>query len=181
MLPGLIVQQPINLYTFKHIKKNDLIALCLNGNEAPIGIGRAHLSGEDMYMSGMRGKCLIMLQIFQDNLWSMGDRTILMPDIPTLKNESFSQEEKKSESQTKLESVTSGLVESIESIELKDTPKEESGVVESSSLTEDQKLDHEKILTECFLCAVKFKSKEFKLPIIVSTFMKTMQACWYVF
>ena len=86
MLPGLIVTQPINLYTFKHIKKNDLIALCLNGNDAPIGIGRAHLSGEDMYMSGMRGKCLIMLQIFQDNLWSLGDRSISVPEIPTVKN-----------------------------------------------------------------------------------------------
>jgi predicted ribosome-associated RNA-binding protein Tma20 len=33
MMPGLIVNQPVNLYTFKHIKKNDLVSICLDGNE----------------------------------------------------------------------------------------------------------------------------------------------------
>lgn len=41
-----------------------------------------------------------------------------------------------------------------------------------------EEIDHEKILLECFQCAIRFKSKEFKLPIIVSTFMKIMQTCW---
>jgi hypothetical protein len=39
-------------------------------------------------------------------------------------------------------------------------------------------LDHEQIVLESFQCAIKFKSKEIKLPIIVSTFMKIMQASW---
>ena len=39
-------------------------------------------------------------------------------------------------------------------------------------------IDHEKVLEDSFLCAIKFKQKEFKLPVIVSTFMKIMQTCW---
>lgn len=189
MLPGLITQQAVNLYTFKHVKKNELTALCLNGNEAPVGVGRTHLSGEDMYMSGMRGKCLIMLQIYQDNLWLMGDRNIPLPFIPTVKddNQSLKEtqinpgEENKTENETKPEAYTTELLtEQIENMQLKETANEENKTESSADLAEER-VDHEKILTECFLCAVKFKSKEFKLPIIVSTFMKTMQACWFVF
>ena len=33
MLPGLITENDVNLYTFKHINKNDLISLCIKGNE----------------------------------------------------------------------------------------------------------------------------------------------------
>ena len=68
MLPGLIIpnnnnNETINLYTFKHINKNELYSLCLNGNDAPIAIGITWLSGEDMYMSGMRDKCLNILHL----------------------------------------------------------------------------------------------------------------------
>ena len=87
MLPGLIIannNETINLYTFKHVNKNELYSLCLNGNDAPIAIGLTCLSGEDMYMSGMRGKCLSILHLYQDNLWSMGDRSLTVPNIPTI-------------------------------------------------------------------------------------------------
>lgn len=33
MLPGVITNGPVTLYTFKHIKKNELCSLCLKGNE----------------------------------------------------------------------------------------------------------------------------------------------------
>mgnify|MGYP001810497347 CR=1 FL=1 len=55
MLPGVITSEPVNLYTFKSIKKNELCSVCLKGNAVPIGVGRTHMSGEDMYMSAMRG------------------------------------------------------------------------------------------------------------------------------
>ena len=73
---------------------------------------------------------------------------------------------------------------------LGEAPKENEAVAAAVSAVEDLKLsdevneeeeveiDHEKILLECFQCAIRFKSKEFKLPLIVSTFMKIMQTCW---
>jgi hypothetical protein len=48
----------------------------------PIAVGKSLLSGEDMYMSGMRGKCMIILHMHNDNLWSMGDRSLPVPNIP---------------------------------------------------------------------------------------------------
>lgn len=177
MMPGLITPEPVNLYTFKHIKKNDLVALCLNGNDASIAIGKAHYSGDDMYMSGMRGKCLNILQIYQDTLWALGNRTIPVPNIPTAPKVPESQKltDNKPETETistddiKVE-TESELAASIEKLEIKDDEKLED--------KNEEIVDHEKILTDCFLSAIKFKSKEFKLPIIVSTFMKTMQSCW---
>lgn len=49
-----------------------------------------------------------------------------------------------------------------------------------NSIEEDTEaeIDHEKIVMESFQCAIRFKNKEFKLPVIVSTFMKVMQSCW---
>jgi hypothetical protein len=64
--------------------------------------------------------------------------------------------------------------------ELKLDDKEEA--VDESELNEEEEkkddIDHEKLLLDSFLTAAKFKSKEFKLPVIVSTFMKIMQTCW---
>ncbi len=176
MLPGLIIpnnnNETINLYTFKHINKNELYSLCLNGNDAPIAIGLTCLSGEDMYMSGMRGKCLNILHLYQDNLWSMGDRSLTVPNIPTIVTAAAAATTTQSEittTTTELAAI-SQLIEPIEKLEL----------LENNNNNDEQtkQIDHEQILTDCFIAAVKFKSKDFKLPIIVSTFMKTMQSCW---
>ena len=59
---------------------------------APIAVGKAHISGEDMYMSAMKGKCLNILQIFQDTLWASGDKSVQVPILPSpigLKASSF--------------------------------------------------------------------------------------------
>ena len=100
MLPGVIVKGQVNLYTFKGIQKDSLCCICLAGNKlksyklkillillhlvlrVPIAIGRTSMCGEDMYMSGMRGKCVTILHIYQDQLWALGDQSIQPPIIP---------------------------------------------------------------------------------------------------
>ena len=178
MLPGLIIannNETINLYTFKHVNKNELYSLCLNGNDAPIAIGLTCLSGEDMYMSGMRGKCLSILHLYQDNLWSMGDRSLTVPTIPTIVTtaSTTTQSEITTTLTTTESAAISQLIEPIEKLELLENSNNNNNNDEQT-----KQIDHEQILTDCFLAAVKFKSKDFKLPIIVSTFMKTMQSCW---
>lgn len=187
-MPGLITPGPVNLYTFKHIKKHDLVALCLNSNDAPIAIGKTYLSGEDMYMSAMKGKCLNILQIYQDNLWSLGDKSLQVPNIPIVRstqqiNEEIDKnktDESKSEQATEVEQVkieTEELSNKVENLGITEAKAE--AIQEENQEEQDKNIiDHEKLLTECFLSTVKFKSKEFKLPIIVSTFMKIMQSCW---
>jgi hypothetical protein len=48
---------------------------------APIAIGKSFKSGDDMYMSAMKGKCLNILNIYKDNLWALGDKSLEVPLI----------------------------------------------------------------------------------------------------
>lgn len=154
---------------------------------APVGIGKVHYSGEDMYMSGMRGKCLDMIHVYQDTLWALGDKSIKMPIIPTpVTNETPVDDDDKSDEDEKNEFEVQGD-ENLETKQfselkledcetLKEAEKEETN--EDADEKEEDEIDHEKLLVDSFCCAAKFKSKEFKLPVIVSTFMKVMQSCW---
>ena len=128
-------------------------------------------------MSGMKGRGLKILHIYQDNLWALGDRTIPVPNIPI---QETTTEIKTEKLETKNEeNVLDQVEEKLEETKIDNEKIQESETQQENELKEENVLDHEKILTDSFLCAIKFKSKEFKLPVIVSTFMKTLQSCWY--
>ena len=76
MLPGLILPSGrVIPQTFRHIQRNDLCAICLDDNRYPIGIGQMAMDGDDMYMSGMKGRGIIPLHLYQDALWNIGPRS----------------------------------------------------------------------------------------------------------
>lgn len=144
----------------------------------PVGIGRANFSGEDIYMSAMKGKCLHLLHVYHDYLWTQGDKNIPLPLLPsTFPNKidekilETKQEQPENKEELSIENVEN-QTESLENLNLCEETNE------SMAKNEESQVDHEKILFDSFLTAVKFKSKEIKLPIIVSTFMKLMQTCW---
>jgi len=161
-------------------------------SRVPVGIGKTYFSGEDMYMSGMKGKCLSIFHIYQDNLWALGDQSIQVPFIPSpvpiLKQLEEAQEvnQEKNKEDTKAELARETLEEQIEKVLIeedseKEQPENEKEIEKKNEEEAEQtklQVNHEQILEEAFLCAVKFKSKEFKLPVLVSTFMKTLQSCW---
>ncbi|XP_076463313.1 eukaryotic translation initiation factor 2D-like [Babylonia areolata] len=82
MLPGVEVKGEHHPKMFGNLQKGDLCIVRLKGNRAPVLLGEALLSGEDMYMSAMRGKGVRTIHIFQDHLWEMGDKSMppLIPD-----------------------------------------------------------------------------------------------------
>ena len=153
-----------------------------------------------MYMSAMKGKCLNILNIYKDNLWALGDKSIEVPQIaapPKLLekvDETSSSALETKENAADLNDVALNMdkldltsrTESENQAEQRetdiqtkpDTEADDQKEEEKEEVLEEAKVDHEKVLEESFLCAVKFRSKEFKLPIIVSTFMKIMQTCW---
>jgi hypothetical protein len=171
--------------SFSYIKvdlKFDLTNRCLISS-APIAIGKTYFSGEDMYMSAMKGKCLNIVNIYTDNLWAMGDKSIEVPNIPT--PEPVVEKKSETEEMPKQALENEVVDASVEpKIELKENEEDVSQIeekIDNLELKEDENksvVDHEKILEDSFLCAIKFKQKEYKLPIIVSTFMKIMQTCW---
>jgi translation initiation factor 2D len=76
MLPGLILPSGgVTLQTLRHIKRDDLCSICLDDNRYPIGIGQTTMDGEDMYMSGMKGRGILTLHLYQDALWNIGPRS----------------------------------------------------------------------------------------------------------
>lgn len=122
----------------------------------------------------MRGKCLNMIHCYLDNLWNQGDKSIELPLITKTA-------EAEIESGEKLECTEyvkdpENLDEKIENLTIEESDKPTSSEEYKENL--ETSIDHEEILTCSFLAACKFKLKEIKFPIVVSTFMKIMQSCW---
>lgn len=137
-------------------------------------MGKANISGEDMYMSAMRGKCLNMIHCYFDHLWALGDKSIEVPLVS--KKSEINNQQVENEEQSKVSELDqNALEEKMENLTTEESCK-------AINLEEDLEtnVDHEEILTDSFLAACKFKYKEIKLPVVVSTFMKTMQSCWLV-
>jgi hypothetical protein len=140
-----------------------------------------------MYMSAMKGKGLTILNIYTDNLWMMGDKAELPLITPILSTETKNPESNNASSTDDDSKVAlADVALNINNLDLNNPSYTDNNEVISKN-TEDGDLDaenssdqinHENVLEESFLCAIKFKYKEFKLPIIVSTFVKIMQTCW---
>ena len=56
------------------------MAINLHNNKAPIAVGTAWLSSEDMYMAAKKGKCVNIKHFYGDQLWAAGTRDQL-PDL----------------------------------------------------------------------------------------------------
>ena len=136
-----------------------------------------------MYMSAMRGRGVAILHIFKDNLWMLGDQSLQPPFIEKIK---LNANELKPENR-EADKPKENLNEEIESLEKLKLEKEceNEGIIQDqqqqqqdSGESEELKLDDE-LLKAIFFAALKYKSKEMKLPLIVSTFTKILQDCRY--
>jgi len=122
-----------------------------------------------------------MLHVYEDTLWALGDKSIKIPLIPTpVSSETSPKDEKSEENEEENKEETS---DKLSELKLEDhTSSEQTNEVDEDEANKDETkeddVDHEKLLLDSFLTAAKFKQKDFKLPVIVSTFMKVMQTCW---
>jgi len=82
MLPGVIVDEEkgIKAYCDGKLAKGDLVSVNLQSNKAPVAVGTAWLSSEDMYMAARKGKCVNTVHFYGDQLWAAGTREQL-PDL----------------------------------------------------------------------------------------------------
>ncbi|KAI8062572.1 hypothetical protein BC940DRAFT_341718 [Gongronella butleri] len=70
MIPGLVGAVPPNL------QPGDLVAITIRGYGYPLAIGTMALpSAEIKVRSGMKGKAVYLLHVFQDHLWAMGNKS----------------------------------------------------------------------------------------------------------
>ena len=72
MLPGVVVAEPVTLYSFGKLNKGTPVSINTDDNKASIAVGITALSSEDMYMSGGHGKCVEILHVMGDMLGRLG-------------------------------------------------------------------------------------------------------------
>lgn len=115
-----------------------------------------------------------MLQLYQDFLWQTGDRNLAMPKIePLLKSEAIDDDDgssKKIENEATSQLVAETEVATEAVVEKK--PEQEAADNDENADNAD---NDEDLLFNSFMITIKFKSKDIKLPILVSTFVKLMQ------
>ena len=144
LLPGVIIDEEkgMKAYGDGTLEKGDSVAVNLQSNRAPVAVGTAWLSSEDMYMAGRRGKCASILHFYGDQLWAAGTRDNIPdlepPSLPFLgKEEALDQEDLERDDEEKdiCEGVdkldvcdTAGKAE--EAVDEEVTPSENSAEVE---------------------------------------------------
>ena len=87
MLPGVIVEGPLNPKSYGKFNKGDRICIKAKCNNAPFAVGKAEMSSDDMYMAAQRGKAIKIVHSYKDNVWSFGPKTELPVLVPVDKTE----------------------------------------------------------------------------------------------
>jgi translation initiation factor 2D len=183
MLPGVVVNESLGIKAYHdgNIRKGDPLSINLVNNKACVAVGTATLGSEDMYMSGRRGKAVVILHCYGDQLWAHnGKQTLPELGVPEsmefLNNESEDEgeEEDIQEENGKEELDDPILVEEAAAdakiMELVDGIRlDESPAVEDK---EAQPMDMDSLLEDAFLRACKTTGKKAELPILTSNFYR---------
>ncbi|CAF0956417.1 unnamed protein product [Adineta steineri] len=170
MLPGLLLPPGgVTLQTFRHVQRDELCSICLDDNRYPIGIGQTTMDGEDMYMSGMKGRGVVPLHIYQDALWNIGPRS----EVPYEKEQRqlFVTDQEKINENT--EQACAQASNDINSLNL----NEESISASPSNEVPDHPESMDEILDTIFFYLCQRKAKSYELPLLASHFYTIMQDC----
>ncbi|KOX70836.1 Eukaryotic translation initiation factor 2D [Melipona quadrifasciata] len=186
MLPGVIVKEPITLYSFGKLQKGTPVSINTDDNQAPVAVGFTALCSEDMYMSGGHGKCVEIVHVIGDTLCQLGKP----PARPNLGPLNVDTDNDKLENLNELaeQNNEESLIEAINDLETNDrvseieSPCEEENKIEevvempADQATEEAAVDPIKemdsLLEYCFLKACKTSIKSSDLPMLTSNFFK---------
>uniref|UniRef100_T1J5Q9 Uncharacterized protein n=1 Tax=Strigamia maritima TaxID=126957 RepID=T1J5Q9_STRMM len=189
MLPGVITED-WNVNTFGKLKKGDVCCVDLTDNKSVVAIGKTALSSEDMFLSGKRGKGVIILHSYLDHLWAAGEKNSL-PIVEIEEkmggldlSENLTDQIENSNQIEPIALITNDTADSEKIISNNGADAElkldaETAIEENAddTQTEVEKMDN--LLTKCFLQAWKTSAKKAQLPLLISTFYKShmMPAC----
>ncbi|XP_032377817.1 eukaryotic translation initiation factor 2D [Etheostoma spectabile] len=196
MLPGVVAPSS----GLPDVKQGDCCSVTLVHNRAPVAVGTAAVSRDEMHSLGMKGRGVCVLHTYMDNLWAFGDKSC-PPSLPDTESEGHGvngeeyevdemeeeveeeaekcAEEEQSSSQTVIDHACSGFEEM--SLAEQEEEKDDKGNEEEDGNQDDQKMPQEAmdaLLLQCFLHALKSKVKKTELPLLTSTFLRNhMFAC----
>ncbi|XP_034733374.1 eukaryotic translation initiation factor 2D [Etheostoma cragini] len=196
MLPGVVAPSS----GLPDVKQGDCCSVTLVNNGAPVAVGTAAVSRDEMHSLGMKGRGVCVLHTYMDNLWAFGDKSG-PPSLPDTESEGHGVngeeyevdemeeeveeeaekcvEEEQSPSQTVTDHACSGFEEM--SLAQQEEEEGDKGNEEEDGNQDDQKMPQEvmdALLLKCFLHALKSKVKKTELPLLTSTFLRNhMFAC----
>lgn len=172
MAAGVIPQKPNE--RFGKVKKNDIVYINLCENKAAVAVGDCALSSQDMYMSAGRGKCVIVLHVYDDELCKFGSSLPLPQYGPAVC--------KSIENIEPIDKVENNPISYANTLKPKDNepkPEPESEPVEAqvNDEKENEPDNHDlespdDVLMYCFLKALNTSVKSVKLPLLISNFYK---------
>ncbi|XP_043508917.1 eukaryotic translation initiation factor 2D [Frieseomelitta varia] len=190
MLPGVIVKEPITLYSFGKLQKGTPVSINTDDNQAPVAIGLTALCSEDMYMSGGHGKCVEIVHVIGDTLCQLGKppvRPNLGPlnvdtDNDKLENlNEIAEQNNDNNEETLIEAINDLETNNDRVLEIESPCEEENKIEESVEMPVDQATEEaavdpikemDSLLEYCFLKACKTSIKSSDLPILTSNFFK---------
>ncbi|XP_078047697.1 eukaryotic translation initiation factor 2D isoform X2 [Augochlora pura] len=202
MLPGVVVKEPVTLYSFGKLPKGTPVSVDTDDNKASIAVGITALSSEDMYMAGGYGKCIEILHVLGDMLCQLGKPPARPNMGPSVTNDVNELENTEPDITQATKSDDNSLVDEIndlrvsnenlahesaeeenaednaeESAETEIVVSEEPAETSEAALDPVQEMDN--LLEYCFLKACKRSVKANDLPMLVSNFFKNhlMAAC----
>ncbi|XP_070164989.1 eukaryotic translation initiation factor 2D [Polyergus mexicanus] len=191
MLPGLVLKEPITLYTFGKLPKGSPASINTEENKATVAVGITALSGEDMYMAAGHGKCVEVFHVIGDMLCQLG-KPPLKPDLgPPNDNFTSMSENAESNNQQTIVDETEILPVKLEQLDIGEDSKdvtedetkeylEETENVEMENVQSSHTIKSEidpvqemdQLLEYCFLKACKTTVKSSDLPMLSSNFFK---------
>ena len=189
MLPGVVVAEPVTLYSFGKLKKGTPVSVNTDDNKASIAVGITALSSEDMYMSGGHGKCVEILHVMGDTLGQLGKP----PTRPNLGPPSIDADSNKLENLGRINEITEKPVvdavndleicsdsvletesceENAEEIKTEESEDTQNVIGDRAEDAIDPVTEMDNLLEYCFLKACKSSVKVTDLPMLVSNFSK---------
>lgn len=193
MLPGLILKEPVTLYTFGKLRKGTPVSINTEENKAAIAVGVTALSSEDMYMAAGHGKCVEVFHVIGDMLCQLG-KPPLRPDLgsPNVESPTNTLEDIESINQEEIVDQTENLSVQLDELNVGENSSdivknevisqehieedEETEDVQISNIVEPEVVDPveemDKLLEYCFLKACKMTVKSSDLPMLSSNFFK---------
>ena len=129
LLPGVIIDEEKGMKAYGEgtLEKGDTVTVNLQSNRAPVAVGTAWLSSEDMYMAGRRGKCAGILHFYGDQLWAAGTRdnipNLEPPSLPFLEKQGVGEQQDLEEGDG--EELAEVVCEGVENLKLCDLAKAE--------------------------------------------------------
>lgn len=202
MLPGLILKEPVTLYSFGKLSKGTPVLINTEENKAAVAVGVTARSSEDMYLAAGHGKCVEVFHVIGDMLCQLG-KPPLRPDLglPNVDSPTNTLEMENIESinQETIIDQTESLLVKLDELDLSENSSDvvkdeiiskehieedvETESVQISSIIEPEAVDPvqemDRLLEYCFLKACKTTVKSSDLPMLSSNFFKNhlLAAC----